>query len=368
MIIPRKNKDGSRRYLARIERGIDPVSGKRRFHFETFATKAEAQKYERAQKHAVDMGRFIEPSAASLGEYLTAWLAGPARMAVRSETLAGYTRVLNRYVLTSELATVPLVRLTTAVLESFYAKLSDRPLSPRTVRYVHSLLHAALGKATRDRLLPSNPAAGATLPRQVRREMLVLDRVQLARLLASSEATENRWHALWCLLAHGGLRPSEALRLTWRDVEANRNRIVVRGETKTDGSKRTVTLPASTMEALAWHRGRQEAEKIAAGRTYRDRGLVFASQTGGLLDLKNATKRYFKPLLTAYYSLPDVRVYDLRHTHVTHLLAAGSPVHVVSKRVGHASAKMTLDVYGHVLGGQDEDAVEKLEAYWGAAS
>lgn len=76
--------------------------------------------------------------------------------------------------------------------------------------------------------------------------------------------------------------------------------------------------------------------------------------------------RHFKPLLTAYYPLPDVRVYDLRHTHVTHLLAAGTPVHVVAKRVGHASAKMTLDVYGHVLSGQDGDAMAKLEAYWAA--
>jgi integrase len=93
---------------------------------------------------------------------------------------------------------------------------------------------------------------------------------------------------------------------------------------------------------------------------------VFANETGGPLDLKNATARHFKPLLTAYYPLPVVRVYDLRHTHVTHLLAAGTPVHVVAKRVGHASAKMTLDVYGHVLSGQDGDAVERLEAYWAA--
>jgi integrase len=96
------------------------------------------------------------------------------------------------------------------------------------------------------------------------------------------------------------------------------------------------------------------------------RDLVFANQTGGALDLRNAAARHFKPLLKAYYPLPNIRVYDLRHTHVTHLLAAGTPVHVVAKRAGHASAKMTLDVYGHVLAGQDGDAVAKLEAYWAA--
>jgi integrase len=366
VIQKRVTSAGEPRYLVRLFRGRDPVTGKKQYAFQTFATKKEAQRWERQQGHALDSGTFVEPSTETLGAYLSGWLAGPARMKVRDQTLEGYRRLLNRYVLTSELAAVPLVRLTTLRLETFYAALSDRPLSPRTVRYVHSLLHAALAKATRDRRLPSNPAAGATLPRQIRREMQVLDREQLARLLATSEATSNRWHALWCVLAHGGLRPSEALRLTWRDVGPKS--IVVRGETKNDGSKRTVTLPGSTMEALAWHGTQQEAEKIAAGAAYRDAGLVFAGQTGGPLDLKNAAKRHFKLLLTAYYPLPNIRVYDLRHTHISHALAAGTPVHVVSKRVGHASAKMTLDVYGHVLSGQDGDAVAKLEAYWAAGT
>ena len=73
--------------------------------------------------------------------------------------------------------------------------------------------------------------------------------------------------------------------------------------------------------------------------------------------------RHFKPLLTAYYPLSSVRLYDLRHTHASLALAAGVPVHVVSKRLGHASAKMTLDVYAHLLSGQDEDAVAKVEAF-----
>jgi hypothetical protein len=181
----------------------------------------------------------------------------------------------------ADLPAVPLARLTTKRLEAFYRALSEAGLSPRTVRLVHSVLHAALKTAVRDRLLVSNPASGAELPRQARREMHALDRAGLARLLAASEATENRWHALWTVLATGGLRPSEALRLRWADVGADH--VTVRGETKTAGSRRTVTLPAATMDALKWHRTRQEAEKIAAGAAYRDRGLVFANEIGGAL-------------------------------------------------------------------------------------
>ena len=134
-------------------------------------------------------------------------------------------------------------------------------------------------------------------------------------------------------------------------------------EPKTRGSRRVVTLPAATMEALAWHRTQQEAEKLTAGGAYHDQGFVFAGQLGQPLDLKNVTVRHFKPLLTANYPLPGIRVYDLRHTHASLSLAAGIPVNVVSARLGHASAKMTLDVYAHVLSGQQEDAVTMLEAY-----
>lgn len=205
--------------------------------------------------------------------------------------------------------------------------------------------------------------------------MRALDRTQLARPLAVAEASANRWTALWSLLANSGLRPSEALGLKWSDVGSDRVRVaqvLVMGlkgggwtltEPKTRGSRRTVTLPALTMNALAWHRTRQEAEKLAAGDQYKDAGFVFAGQLGQPLDLKNTTSRHFRPLL-ARANVPTIRVYDLRHTHATLMLSAGVPVKVVSERLGHASAVMTLNVYA-VLSGQQEDAVSRLQAYMG---
>ena len=364
MILKRKTASGEPRYLVRLFKGRDPATGKKQYDFETFKTKKDAQRWKTEKQRALDTGSYIEPTRETLGAHLTGWLN--SRTKVKAATLDGYRRLINRYVLPNDLATVPLARLTTKRLEEYYRSLSERGLSPRTVRFTHSVIHAALRTAARDRQIMSNPASGAELPRQERREMRALDRAQLSRLMAASEAMGNRWHALWCLLATGGLRPSEALRLTWPDVGADH--VIVQGETKTATSRRTVALPATTMEALRWHGARQQAEKEAAGSRYRDRKLVFANETGGALDLRNAAARHFKPLLAAYYPLPDIRVYDLRHTHVTHLLAAGTPVHVVAKRVGHASAKMTLDVYGHVLAGQDGDAVARLEAYWAAES
>jgi integrase len=79
------------------------------------------------------------------------------------------------------------------------------------------------------------------------------------------------------------------------------------------------------------------------GRRYRDLGLIFAAKSGTPLALNNLAGRHFNPLLD-YCGLPRIRLYDLRHTHVTLMLVAGVPVHEGAARVGHASAKMTLDV------------------------
>ncbi|HXY92089.1 MAG TPA: tyrosine-type recombinase/integrase [Acidimicrobiia bacterium] len=58
--------------------------------------------------------------------------------------------------------------------------------------------------------------------------------------------------------------------------------------------------------------------------------------------------------------LPRIRFHDLRHSHATHLLAAGTNVKLVSERLGHATVAFTLDTYGHVLPGQQADAVAAL--------
>jgi integrase len=253
--------------------------------------------------------------------------------------------------------------------------LSGQGLNPLTVRMVHGILSTALQKAARDRLIGSNPASGAELPKLRRREMQALDPRQVGRLLAASEATENRWHALWTLLVTTGLRPSEALALRWSDV--GEDRVQVRGtlvregpgwsvtEAKTERSHRVVRVPPMAMAALREHKRRQNKEHLRAGAKYHAQDFVFAGQMGEPIDLRNAA-RHFKLVLRAYYPLPDIRVYDLRHTFATNTLAAGVSPLTVAKMMGHTSVVMVLEVYGHVLDGQEEEASAKLAARFAA--
>src|SRR5688500_12432297 len=85
-------------YLVRLYRGRDSLTGKRQYLFETLPTRKEAQRWERERKVALDRGTYVEPSKQAFGDYLTTWLNGPARLAVRDRTLSGYRELIERYV------------------------------------------------------------------------------------------------------------------------------------------------------------------------------------------------------------------------------------------------------------------------------
>jgi integrase len=67
-------------------------------------------------------------------------------------------------------------------------------------------------------------------------------------------------------------------------------------------------------------------------------------------------------------TLPATRLHDLRHTHASLLLAAGTLVKVVSERLGHASVVITMEIYAHVMPGMQSDAAARFAALIGDGS
>ena len=130
---------------------------------------------------------------------------------------------------------------------------------------------------------------------------------------------------------------------------------------KTARARRTVTIPAAVSRTLRKHHTEQLEERLQAGSQYEDRGFIFATTNGSPLDWKVLVRRHFKRIVQTA-GVPPIRPYDLRHTCATLLLAAGENVKVVSERLGHASAALTLDVYSHVLPDMQQQAAERLEA------
>jgi integrase len=247
-----------------------------------------------------------------------------------------------------------------------------RQLSARQVRQLHAALNPAMRRAEQEGLIGRNPCASVKLPKVEREDVSVMDAEQVAAFMPAAKS--DRLFALWALLLGTGLRPSEALALSWSDIRDGHvhvERALVASTTegaahfsppKTKAGRRMIPVPASVDVALRHHRVRQAEEKLAAGPRYTDTGLVFASTTGTMLQYSNVVRRHFVPVLTAAGLVdaegkPLFTPYSLRHTFGTRMIFEGQvPVKTVSIWLGHSSVSFTLDTYVHVGGAQLNEA------------
>jgi Phage integrase family len=98
------------------------------------------------------------------------------------------------------------------------------------------------------------------------------------------------------------------------------------------------------------------------GSLYRPGGLVFATQSGTLINPSNLRNRSFKPLLKRAGLRRDICFHDLRHTCATLLLSQGTHPKLVQELLGHATIAMALDTYSHFLPSMGDQTVRAMEA------
>jgi integrase len=126
---------------------------------------------------------------------------------------------------------------------------------------------------------------------------------------------------------------------------------------ETERSRRTIALPARLVQELRTYRKEQAERCLKLGMGKPE--LVFPTWDGKLRNPSHFTKTFSRDVAAA--KLPHVTFHGLRHTHITHLLRSGEPVHVVSARAGHANPTITLNIYAHLLPGQQEQAANKMD-------
>jgi integrase len=366
---------GDGRWLVRTSHGIGAGGKRIRSQSIIEGQKKDAQRHLTSLLKRRDDGLSAALSRQTFGEWAEEWLKnwasnkGP-RTRSDSEKLLG--RLL-RY--EREFGGLRLSTLSANHIQQVVNRFRERGLSPRTVRMYHGLIRGCLARAERLGKVARNVAQLVELPPQTRTERLFLTAEQAERLLQTG--VDDRFYALFALLTLTGLRPGEACALRWDDIDNRALRVrraivwlpnsaPIFAETNTRRS-RVVTLGERVLGILKRQRAKQAEWRLKMGAAYEDQGLIFCNETGGPLHLRNVDSRHFKPLLRQA-GLPKIRLYDLRHTHATLLLAAGEHPKVVQERLGHATITLTLDTYSHVVPGMQERAAERLDSLLEAAS
>jgi integrase len=363
-------KRGDRTWVVRVFTGRDG-NGKRRYINKTIkGNKKDAETYLTTTLTNISAGTFVEPVKLTVEEYLDKWLA-TAKARLRERTHDDYSEKLKRYV-RPVIGKLKLADVRPLDVQLIYTAMAERNLSPRTVRYTHTILSSALKQAVRWNMLVRNPCVGLDLPRMKHKEMQAFSPEEAGRFLAT--AMEDECGLVFAFALATGMRPEEYLALKWPDIDLEiRTAVVTRtlvwrkgggwcfGEPKTTRSRRTVPFPQSIGKALKTHRSRQAETRLRLGTSYASDNLVFCTGDGKPLNLRNLTQRHFKPILKRAGLSETFRLYDLRHTCASLLLGANEHPKVVSERLGHASITLTLDTYSHVLPSMQQAASDKLE-------
>jgi integrase len=348
------------------------VDDRGREHTKAFDRKGEAQAWLDRQISDQVTGTWtdLKLSGPSFGALAERWIATKATRAPK--TVAGYRSLLDTLIL-PRWADVPLREVAFDDLQEWVSGLSvngstrreGQGLSTSWVIQAHQVVSQVLKFAVKAKHLAANPADGIELPRKRAAEQRYLTHEVLHRLAVAS----GRFRTLVLVLGYCGLRFGEAAALRVGDVNLAARRIrvsrsvtnvtgkgLVEGTTKNHDA-RTVPVPKFLAPLLATEIGERTAAE-----------LLFGSRHGGYLTT-GELRWVFDPAAKAV-GVEGLTPHELRHTCASLAIAARANVKVLQTLLGHKTATLTLDRYGHLfpddLGRIADafDAAAESTAYW----
>ncbi|MEU2363076.1 tyrosine-type recombinase/integrase [Streptomyces noursei] len=328
----------------------------------TVARKVDAEAERTRVESRLFDGTYRDPAAGRVKfvEVAESWLA--AQVHLKRSTRSRYRGVLDVHVI-PKWGSTPLDRIRFEDVSEWLAEMlsgdaaGGRKLSARSVRKAYVVLSRVLGFAVKSRRLAFNPAAGVALPKAVPADHVYLDDMQAEALANAAGA----YRAFILLLAYTGLRWGEAsaLKVGRVDLDACRAHIVEayvedNGKLYLDSPKnherRSVPIPRFLVEELKPHvDGRGEDE------------LLFTAPQGGPLRARNFRQRFFAAaVVKADLCHLKLTPHKLRHTAASLAIASGADVNVVQTMLGHKSATLTLDTYGHLFPDRLDEVSKKM--------
>lgn len=340
-----KRRDGRTGYVCRWR----DEAGKQRK--KSFKRKVDADRYRAEVEHSLNTGAYVDPAAGrqTFEHYAEQWRTSQPH---RPNTAMRVRSQLTHHVY-PVLGTRPIAAVRPSEVQALVAKLSTS-LAPGSVRTVMASVGAVFAAAVRDRAIGRDPCAGVKMPATEQKRIVPLTVSQVQVLV---DALPRRYRALAVVMAGTGLRQGEAFGLQLRDIDMLRGVLTVERQVQPAVGGGAEVCPLKNKAAYrVIPFGEVVTVELAAHlQDYPPRGeqFVFTDAGGGALSRTWFNERIWEPTRTAA-ELPGVGCHDLRHFYASALIAAGLSVKVVSTRLGHSNAAMTLNTYSH-LWPDDED-------------
>jgi len=359
-----KREDGT--WWARITIGKDENGKQKRKAFYG-KTRKEVQEKLAAAVNDVNKNTYIEPSSMTIACWMDIWLSEYKKIQLKPRTYMKYRFEYNRYIVPA-LGRLPIKDLRADMVQKFINEMASK-VSASTVIATYSILRASLRQACLNDMLAKNPADGAKLPIRESRAVHVLTPEEQERFIKT--ANDEYLGDIFIIELATGLRIGEALALTWDDVDfeeevlnvnktqgpvilydeqGNAHREIVTGTPKTKSSNRTIPLLPEVVGVL---------KHLQADHFSPNNNKVFCNLKGKPVDQSYVVTKLHRICDKA--GIGRVNFHSLRHTFATRCLESGIELKVVQELLGHASIRMTADLYTHVLPDKKKESIMKLQ-------
>lgn len=336
----------------------------------TNSTRFEAKEWLRSIGNEVQNGLTIRGAKLTFGEFLEDWLES-VHARLTDSTWRTYSQLTRSYIAPA-LGKIKLRELSPSIIQRYYSQMVSDGVGLRTVQKSHTVIHASLNAAMKLGMIGRNPDDATQPPKPVHKEMRFWNQEQVQHFLAFAKESNDRNHALYFIALVTGMRQGELLALKWQDVDLEKETLTVKltlhrmpggglrlQKPKTKTSIRTIRLGKESVQVLVDHKELIAKEKYLAGELWQNQDYVFPSSIGSAMDASNLWK-HFRQILKQS-KLPAIRFHDLRHTAASLMLNNGVDVLVASRRLGHAKASITLDVYGHLIPSSQSGVADVLD-------
>jgi integrase len=331
----------------------------------TFVSEAEAKTWRADAVSALSRGGLRAPKPITVREAWGTWQEGAQAGAIRNRSgdeykpaaIRSYERAMRLRVL-NEFGATRLADIRRSDLQEFADRLLSQGLNPSTIQVTLLPLRAIFRRAVSRGELAVNPCSGLDMPAiRGRRERYASP--QEAEELIATLPLEDR--AIWATAMYAGLRRGELMALRIEDVDLASGIIrVERGwddkegpqGLKSNAGRRKVPLAVVLRDSLTEHMMRSRREGSA---------LLFGAGPESLFNSSKLTKRADDAWAEA--KLERITLHECRHTFASLMIAAGVNAKALSTYMGHANIGITLDRYGHLMPGNEEEAAALLDAY-----
>ena len=371
----RQRPDG--RWEARYTLGIDPGTGKQIQKSVYGKTQKEVAQNLRQITAEIDAKTYVAPCKLSISEWMSIW-AQDYLVGVKASTAYLYRRTIELYI-DPHLGHIRLDALNAHAVQHFYNELAKpskpdaAPLSAKSIKNIHGVLHKALQQAVLLNYIRYNPTTACVLPKIVKKEIHPLTDQQTAQLLNLLKGSKYEIPLTVDLFT--GLREGELLGLMWDCVDFEKGTLLINKQLRRSQRKggtyyfsppknnksRTITPAPYVMKLLQAQKVQQARQRLMAGPAWEDSGLVFTNEFGRYISYRaifDSFKRIVKRI-----GLSDARIHDLRHTYAVNCIRAGDDIKTVQSNLGHATAAFTLDVYGHFTDDMRSVSAQRMEGF-----